>query len=222
MTAGSRAVIEVLGAPAVGKSGLAGELGRMPGVTVLKHHRLDDLPALGWSLVRAGPVLLAPPPTGVGRSRWVAWAGRLGAAPSVVRRRLGGGSTAVVLDQGPAYTLGRMAELRRSAVGAAWWWSQAGDCADLLDLLVVLEADPRVLSRRLRERAKEHPATVLDGERMQAYLHREQLTCRLVADVLGDSGTAVLHLDTTRTPMSDQVAAVATRLGRPAPLPRNT
>lgn len=202
-------VVELLGVPASGKSGLADGLVRaLPGTVLVKEHAPRDLPALTLGAARAWPVLLEGPPAGSGRVRWVAWAGRLAAAPSVAARRAATSSGLVVLDQGPAYTLGRMAGVRRTDRGNHWWHRQVFGTASLLDVLVVLDADPDVLSRRLHERPKAHRATVLDDRGTLRYLRREQELCLMVTDALARAGTPVVHLDTGRVPLGQQVAAV--------------
>ena len=208
-------VVELLGAPASGKSSLARELARLPGVTVVKDHRRRDLVPLAQSVGRSWPVMFGPLPAGVTRSRWVAWAGRLGAAPEIVRRLLARGATTVVLDQGPAYTLGRMVGVR-TAAGSDWWRARSSDCAMMLDLLVVLDADPATLAARLRSRDKDHRTSSFDDAQTRAYLAHEQATCRLVAEVLSDAGTPVMYLDTSRMSLLAQVSAILTEsAGRP-------
>ncbi|MGH3385984.1 MAG: AAA family ATPase, partial [Nocardioidaceae bacterium] len=154
-------VVELLGPPASGKSSVAAGLAETPGVVVLKEHRRSDLPALVKSVVAAWPVLWTRPPAGVGRLRWAAWAGRLGAAPRTVGRRRAP-RTVVLLDQGPAYTLGRMAQLRDDPLAAAWWQARMEMSAQLLDVLVVLDADTATLAHRLHARPKAHVARTLD------------------------------------------------------------
>ena len=46
------AVVELLGAPGAGKSGLADALAALDGVTVVKDHSRGDLSALAWSKPR--------------------------------------------------------------------------------------------------------------------------------------------------------------------------
>lgn len=206
-------VVELLGPPGSGKSTLATELAEIPGVCVVKDHAHEDLPALAWAAVRAWQVLPSAPAE-VSRSRWSAWAGRLGAARRVTERRLAAGASTVVLDQGPAYTLGRMLEARRTARGHHWWWRRSADCAGLLDLLVVLDADTTILSRRLHVRSKAHPADDWDDDEVVGYLQHERDTCRDVADVLERQGTAVRRLRTDQMPVADQVSAVTEALYR--------
>lgn len=209
------AVVELLGAPASGKSGLAAELCQDPAAVLVKDHGRREIPRLLWGATRAWPVLLEAPPDGATRLRWAAWAGRLVAAPAVATRR-GSGRGLVVLDQGPAYTLARMADVRRTARGSHWWHRQACATARLLDVLVVLDAEPEVLSRRLHARPKAHRATVLDDRATDDYLRAEQATCRVVADAVARAGAAVLHLDTGRVPVAEQAAAVRSALAAAA------
>ena len=204
-------VIELLGAAASGKSGLATALARTPGTVVVKDHDLRDLPHLLWGATRSWPVLFEDPPAGATRLRWAAWAGRLSAAPALAGRHAPCGGL-VVLDQGPAYTLTRMVSVRGTPRGSHWWHRQACGTARLLDVLVVLETDPQTLSRRLHARPKEHRATVLDVSRTRDYLEIERGTCRVVADAIARTGTPVVYLDTGRLPLPEQVTAVHTAL----------
>jgi hypothetical protein len=209
-------VIELLGAPAAGKSGLAAALGTAPGTVVVKDHHRRDLPALLGGVARAWPVLLADPPPDTSRLRWTAWAGRLTAAPALVAHHGGTDGRLVILDQGPAYTLGRMLDVRRGRRGSHWWYRQACATGRLLDLLVVLDAAPDVLAGRLRGRPKDHRASDLDLPRTTGYLAAEQQICRAVADAVGRAGARVLQLDTSRLCLDEQVEAVhvALRPGR--------
>lgn len=200
-------VIELLGAPAAGKSSLAAALSSVPGTVVLKDHTPRDLPALTAACVRDWSVLLADPPPGIPRLRWTAWAGRVGAAPAVAGRHRRHADV-VVFDQGPAYTLGRLMPVRRDPHGNHWWYRRACGTARLLALLVVLDADPEVLACRLRARDKEHPAAGMSEQDARGYLDAERQTCRVVAETLGRAGTRVLFLDTGRHELGEQVAAV--------------
>lgn len=218
----STVVIELLGVATAGKSGLAQALASTPGTVIVKDHDRRDLPALLRGAARAWPVLLAGPPAGESRMRWAAWAGRLAAAPSVAGHRSPAQGGMVVLDQGPAYTLGRMLEARRLPRGNHWWHRQVCATAGLLDLLVVLDASPEILAGRLRTRGKAHRAAWLDDLGTARYLAAEQERCRIVSDAVGRAGARVLYLDTGRLTVQEQVSAVqgvlrpAPRTGRPA------
>ncbi|HET8719101.1 MAG TPA: AAA family ATPase [Nocardioidaceae bacterium] len=210
--------LELLGAPGAGKSRLAADLARHPGVVVLKQHGLGDAPALAGGMLRSWRVAL----TGARRQstpgRWVAWTGRLAAAPQVVRRRYAAGAEGVAWDQGPAYSWLRMssaladADIVRLPDGdgpvAGWWPARRRELVGTLDLLVLVEADLPSLVERTRERAKAHPAQLLPDAALRRYLQGEVEACRRVADELERAGVAVLRLDTTLTPVVTLTAAV--------------
>jgi hypothetical protein len=191
-------VVELLGPPGSGKSALGERLARLDGCVVVKDHDRGDLPVLLRSALAAGPVLAHRPPPGVGHARWVAWGGRLVAADEVVRRRATKGARTVVLDQGPAYTLGRLTDLCTTRNGADWWHRQLHGCADLLDSLVLLDADRRTLLERLHTRPKDHAALGLDEHGAEDYLATAQHDCRVMASWLEFVGVPVVRLDTSR------------------------
>lgn len=210
--------IEVFGPPASGKSSVAAALSAVPGLVTLKDHGPADLPPLVWAAIRAWPVLTVAPPDGVGRRRWTAWAGRLGAAPQIVRHRLHGGAETVLLDQGPAYTLGRLATLRERARSRGWWQDRLTESVQLIDVLVLLDADTATLAARLRRRSKSHVAKDLSEGALAAYLDREQQTCRAVAEEFEAAGGKLVRLDTRVTSPRACVAAISAVLSAaPAP-----
>lgn len=208
-------VVELLGAPASGKSALAEALSELEGVTVVKDHRRSDLSTLAWGVARAWPVAVTPPPD-VDRLRWAAWTGRLAAASRIAGIRLATGASTVVFDQGAAYTLVRMLELRHRPSGNVWWWSRCLETAGLLDLLVILDADNATLARRVRDRDKQHRAVELPPARLHQYLTAERRGCHLVADVLAREGAEVRRIITTDTPLGEQVQIVQEALARHA------
>jgi broad-specificity NMP kinase len=200
-------VVELLGAPGSGKTRLASALGELPGVAVVKDHQRGDLSTLAWSLARSWPVAVTPPEH-VDRVRWAAWAGRVTAASHIARSRLDGGARAVVFDQGAAYTLMRMTQLRTRHHGSVWWWSRALETARLLDLVLVLDADTETLAHRLGERRKDHHADAMPAERLRAYLDTERRACHAVADVLAREGAEARRIVTTESSIDDEVAFV--------------
>lgn len=217
------AVIELLGAPGAGKSSLARALAGRQGVTVVKDHQRGDLPALAWSIARAWPVAVTPPPD-VDRRRWASWAARVSAASHVARSRLADGAQTVVFDQGAAYTLVRMLPVRKRLAGNVWWSQRCAETADLLDLLVIVDADTATLAQRMRSRRKCHRADALSDERLHAYIATERRDCHFVADALAREGAEVVRLVTTELALEHQVATVLSSLDRPAghPSPRRS
>jgi hypothetical protein len=209
------AVVELLGAPGAGKSGLADALTALDGVTVVKDHSRGDLSALAWSMARSWPVAIAPPPD-VDRRRWMSWAARVTAAQHVARNRMSHGARTVVFDQGAAYTLVRMMPLRERPHGSAWWTQRCVETASLLDLLVIVDADTHTLGTRVRSRRKQHHADDLDTESLHAYLDVERRDVHRVADALAREGAEVLRLVTTELTVEQQVARVRQALDQRA------
>ncbi len=210
-------VVELLGPPGAGKSGLARALSQIAGVTVVKDHDRHDVAAAARAVPHALPVALSHPPAGVDRVRWAAWAGRLAAAPRVARHRIAAGAGTVVFDQGAAYTLARMLEVRRYPAGNAWWWRRSMETADLLDLLVILDADTDTLVRRVRSRDKAHAVSAQPAETVRTYLAKERAACHQVADVLAREGTNARRVITTEVSVAEQAEIVMTLLHRRAP-----
>lgn len=206
-------VIELLGPPGAGKSGLARTLGEVPGVTVVEDHDRHDLPAAAAAVPHALPAMLSHPP-GVDRVRWATWAGRLAAAPRVARHRLADGASTVVFDQGAAYALVRMLGARRRPAGNTWWWRRSVETANLLDLLVVLDADPDTLLDRVRRGHAPTRVESLDGAAARDHLGRERAACAVVADVLAREGTRARRLVTTEVSVPEQAEIVMTLLHR--------
>jgi AAA domain len=211
-------VVELVGAPGTGKSTVAAEIATISGVVVLKDHRPADLPALAWSAMTAGRPLLSRPPDGVSRRRWMAWLGRVGASPRCVRRRLANGAHAVVLDQGPVYTLGRMAgPADLDPVVTRWRRTRLAECRRLLDVVVLLDGATELLSERIRTRAKAHPAGDLSLAVTRAFVDRERAASRHVVELVATAGGVVVRLDAAR-PLAENVAAVRALVSADAPV----
>jgi hypothetical protein len=201
-------VIELLGPPGSGKSTLAERLGDVDGYVVVKDHELGDLPALLRAAAAAWPMLVHRPPPGVTRTRWVAWVGRVAGVDEVVRRRAHTRARLLVLDQGPAYTLGRMADACATGRASDWWHHRLVAYAALLDAVVLLDADPQTLRERVVGRAKEHAVLTLDERGSAEYLAEAAHGSRVVAAWLESAGVPVVRLDTARISPDDGCRAL--------------
>jgi hypothetical protein len=156
----------------------------------------------------ATPVLRSGVPDGVTPPRWLAWAGRLRAAPAMAARRAKSGARVVVFDQGPAYSLVRMSSLVDSAAAHRWWYAQARATARLLDTLVVLDADLATLVTRVHSRSKAHVCQDLDESGTLRYLETERRRAEQVVDVLDRTGCTVVRIDTGHIEAAAQVSEV--------------
>ena len=201
-------VLELLGPPGSGKSTLAATIAGLDGCTVVKVHERGDLPVLLRAALASRPVFTIEPPPGVSRLRWIAWAGRLTAAGDVVRRRAAGGARVVVLDQGPAYTLARLTPVRQGKRGSTWWDGRLRACADLLDTLVLLDADRQTLLERVHTRPKRHAARELQGDTAERYFAEEQHRCQVIATWLEFAGVRVVRLDTARMALEEEISTL--------------
>jgi hypothetical protein len=130
------------------------------------------------------------------------------AAQHVARNRMSQGARTVVFDQGAAYTLVRMMQLRDRPHGSAWWTQRCVETAGLLDLLVIVDADTGTLANRVRGRRKQHVTDDLDNEGLRAYLENERRHVHAVADALAREGAEVLRLVTTELTVEQQVELV--------------
>jgi predicted ATPase len=66
----------------------------------------------------------------------------------------------IVMDQGPVYTLATLRFLGREADAGGsfetWWHRTLAQWADVLDTIIYLDAEPRVLMARIAGRSKQH------------------------------------------------------------------
>lgn len=200
-------VVELIGPPGSGKSTVAAAVAASPGFVVLKDHEVRDVPALAGAVLAAARLVPLRPPPDIPRRRWIAWLGRVGAAPRTTRRRLAK-ARVVLLDQGPAYTLGRMAAAaERSSTVARWHAARTADCGRLLDAVVWLDADPEVLAVRVRGRSKPHRVKALAGPAAVRRLGEERERSRAMVADLAAAGVAVLHIGPDQS-LTDAIVAV--------------
>ncbi len=207
--------MELIGPPGAGKSTLAAALAdRTPEFRIVKHYRgTGSLPIV----LRAGPAMASVvlrDPTG----RWLnrrqlTWIARVEAGLRMLERR----RTTIVFDQGPVYTLARLSDLLRGpqAAGALAGWRNAKSrqLADLLDLIVVVDAPDSVLMERIATRVKAHHLQHLPLGSAQASLAYARVGYdELIGQVTSDNGPRVLRLDSSRDTLPTMVDGVLAAL----------
>ncbi len=178
MSDGPRAlVVELAGPAGAGKSAvLAALASRDPGIHALRRLReLRHLPLLSKHAVAtlaAAPAIMRDAP----RAVWTLtrFLTRLGALRDVVRREARRPWKAIVLDEGPLYSMamlrGRVRDGRlvRACDRALAEWAGA------LDLIVWLDAPDAVLTERIKSRAKDHEVKDRDAPAIAEFLARHR------------------------------------------------
>lgn len=200
---------EVLGAPGAGKSTLLSALSQGPGdvVAVTRYRSPAAAPAYLRAAVHLAPRLLPEVMAGRTTRQRLNWALRLNASATVLRQHTRVDARLVLFDQGPVYTLVRLAQAQGRD---AWWHTQAARWSGLLDVLVVVDAPDELLLERLVTRAKAHAYTSLDPADALQAIARDRDTCSAVIDVLSsqDHAPVVHRIDTARVALADAVRDV--------------
>jgi RNase adaptor protein for sRNA GlmZ degradation len=116
----------------------------------------------------------------------------------------------ILLDQGPVYLLTETSEfgpeyLRRKTATELLWKDLYSRWANVLDVVVWLDAADADLAERIRNRRKEHPVKDRSMETTFEFLVRyrsayERTLCRLLAN---RPGLKILRFDTGRTSLQE-------------------
>lgn len=155
-------IVELVGPAGVGKTALLRAMGaRDPSVRSGLHiNRLQFLPLILWHALVLAPTAFE---LFSENTRW--WPGlrqlvRLRTLHPALARAAGSGSRAIILDEGPLFSLTRLGVFQRADVGhgrlAREWRAELARWSNELDVVVWLDAPDRVLSERIRGRDKEH------------------------------------------------------------------
>lgn len=204
-------VVEIIGPAGSGKTTLATELATWPGVLTVSsigpaETRSRRLLAAG----RAMPVVLRLVRRRTTR-RQIAWAARLGALDSLVRRADG---EVLVLDQGPVYTLSRLLAARPELAGGEWAERRIENWALLLDAVVVLDAPDGELAARIHSRQKDHAVKAAPDAEAIAAVRTQRAELGAMVTAVAALGVRVLDLRTDHFPV-DQIAAKVMGAMRP-------
>ena len=214
MTAGpTTSVVEIVGPAGSGKTTLATELATRPGVRTLSsispaETRSRRLLAAG----RALPIVLRLIRRRTTR-RQIAWAARLVALDSLVRRADGG---ILVLDQGPVYTLSRLLAARPELAGSSWAQGQIENWALLLDGVVAVDASDDELAARIKSRPKGHAVKAAPTDEAIAAVQAQRIELAAMVAAVAERGVRVFDRRTDRCPV-DRIATDVMVAMRPGP-----
>lgn len=216
-------VAEIVGPPGAGKSTVLDVITRRAvGVTAVRKYSAPRHVAsyLAASL-RVAPLLPSAvtdrqvlAPAARQQANWIV---RLEASPRVLEVERARAAAAVLLDQGPAYTLVRLHPLLSDSNDRfrRWWVDATTRWADLLDLLVLLDAPDEVLAQRIRSRSKAHVWKTASWNTVRTGIGDHRGRCEAVAGAIGSYGGAarVVRLDTSAGDPDSAAAAVLAALG---------
>jgi shikimate kinase len=124
-----------------------------------------------------------------------------------------GGQGIVLFDEGPVYMLARLRFLGGGGIDnpgfERWWRSTILQWAEVLELIVWLDADVRVLVERIRSRSGPAPINDTTDAALFAFIDRYR-SCydRVVGELTTAGGPRVITLDTGRK----SIDALASRI----------
>lgn len=229
-------VVELVGPAGVGKTAVLRAIaGRDPTVrTGVRIHRFRQLLAIAWHGLALAPASLDML---FADARWL-WPGlrhlgRLRTFPAEVERVRAFHYRTILLDEGPVFSLGRLAVFQHANEGAGWlarqWNAELERWTNLLDGVVWLDAQNTVLAERIRQRPKAHQVKQGSDQQVFEFLDRYRAAYRDILTRLAASGRIrLVELDTTAAPVdhiADGILAALERWGaRPnaATAPRGT
>lgn len=213
-------LVELAGPAGVGKTTLSRALLGRGGVVTAA---IWGLPAL--SLIGNGVRLLPSLLENCRRSGSLLWdESRHMVRLVTLHRALAGANPAspqvVLFDEGPIFALAWLRgfghEIMRSEASEAWWRDTLRSWAELMDVVVVVEANDALLARRIRTRPHGHEVKELSDPEIVAWMARFRAALSWVlAGLAAEGGPAVLRVTTDREPpemLAERVGAALDRI----------
>jgi broad-specificity NMP kinase len=126
----------------------------------------------------------------------------------------------MLFDEGPIFALAWLRgfghEIMRSDASQAWWQATLRDWAQLMDAVVVVEANDGLLARRIRTRPHDHEVKEFSDAEIVAWMARFRSALSWVlAGLAAEGGPAVLRVTSDREPpemLADRVGAALDRI----------
>ena len=126
----------------------------------------------------------------------------------------------LLFDEGPVFALAWLRgfghEVMRSKASEAWWETTLRDWAELIDAVVVVEANDALLARRIRTRPHAHEVKELSDGEIVAWMARFRAALSWVlAGLAAEGGPTVLRVTTDREPpeiLAERVGAALDRI----------
>jgi hypothetical protein len=218
-------IVELVGPAGAGKTALlraisARDASVQSGLLI---DRLRFLPLILWHALALAPAaveLFAENP----RSWWpgIRQLVRLRTLHSALAREAGSGSRAIILDEGPLFSLTRLSVFQNADLGHGGltreWRAELARWTEELDVVVWLDAPDQVLSERIRGREKQHMVKDGTDREVTEFLGRYRSAYRNVLDQLHAAGhVRIVEIQTNEhtTDRITEVILVALRRSRP-------
>lgn len=209
-------VAEVIGPPGAGKSTLlAGLAAADPTLRTISRYRgARHIPSYVYSASAVGRVVPRGFLPGGDHRQRARWMMRLEASAGILEATSARAAGPVLFDQGPAYTLARLAGARVPSTDGPryvrWRDRKVEQWAAIYSVLVVLDAPDDLLIERIMAREKPHPIESLGRRAAHAELARQRagITATL-SEIAGRAGPPCVRVDTGGTSLPDLVDLVA-------------
>lgn len=207
-------VIELVGPAGAGKTAVLQVLRRRDsGIQAgLRIDRLRSLP-----MITRHAITLAPTRLGLIGKSGRAWRSslqhllRLRTLRSLLQRDRTQAIRAIVLDEGPVFSLCRLLlfqrRLRPDAGLPKEWLQEVAQWAGTIDLVVWLDAPDTVLAQRIRDRAKGHEVKEAASREIFQFLERFRDAYREILGRLGSGGRPMVVAIDTATAAPEEVAS---------------
>jgi thymidylate kinase len=218
-------IVELVGPAGAGKTTLMRAISARDArvQSGLRIDRLRFLPLILWhslALAPAAAELFAENP----RSWWPGMRQlvRLRTLHPALAREAGSASRAIILDEGPIFSLTRLAVFQDADRGhgrlVQEWRAELTRWTEELDVVVWLDAPDGVLSERIRNRRKRHQVKSGTEREVTEFLGRYRSAYRTVLDHLRATGRARIVEIQTNENTTDRIAEVIlAALGRGTP-----
>lgn len=202
-------VFELVGPAGAGKTAVLHALSRLTPVvrTGMRINRVRQLPVVAWSMFALTPAIIETIFADA-RQLWpgVRHLGRLRYLATEVARAHASCHEAILLDEGPLFSLGRLSAFLHATEGkgplARQWKNEVERWGRLLDGLIVLDAPNDVLAERIRRRPKDHAVKNASTREVFEFLDRYRAAYRDIADRLTGGGQVrIVHFDTSTAPV---------------------
>jgi len=210
-------IIEIVGVAGTGKSTLYHTLLRRHASQMVGKIRLSRLQyaplVVGETLPKLWRLVYRSPRGRAARAEQIRKLVYVQVLSQVLERQGSTGMTARILDQGPIHLLTNICELGPLGDLERWWSESLDRWANLLDIVVWLDAPDAVLAERIDSREKQHALKHASFEHAIEFLARSRaLHQRTISKLTAGGDATVLCFDTSRDSLDEVVAAVVTAL----------